>query len=121
MGWLRCDPDSIFKDHEYTVTAAAKRLTPAAIARIASFGELLPPRLAAWAWNYRLVAAPMQFHALVRRPVIYDVMIAIVRLKSTYWKPGCGAAAMVATHLQFPALGRSDGKIYGFSILTRDT
>ena len=66
MGWLRCEPDVIFKDHEYTVTAAAKRLSPAAVARLAKLGERLPPALAAWAWNFRVVAAPMQLHALVR-------------------------------------------------------
>ncbi len=65
MGWLRCAPDAIFKDHEYTVTAAAKRLSPAAVARLAKLGERLPPALAAWAWNFRVVAAPMQLHALV--------------------------------------------------------
>ena len=35
--------------------------------RLTAFGRRLPPWLASWAWNYRLVARPMQLHALVGR------------------------------------------------------
>ncbi len=66
MGWLRCEPDSIFKDHIYSVAAASKALPPGAVARAAALGKLLPPKLAAAAWNFKFVAAPMHFHALVR-------------------------------------------------------
>ena len=65
MGWLLCDPDTLFKDHVYTTAAAARRLSPALVGRLAAAGRQLHPALASWIWNLRVVAAPMQLHALV--------------------------------------------------------
>jgi len=65
MGWLRCDPDTIFKDHVYTTAAAARLLSSPLVERLTALGRLLPPALAAWLWNLRIVAAPMQLHALM--------------------------------------------------------
>ena len=65
MGWLHCDPDTIFKDHVYTTAAAARLLKPAMVGRLAALGQRLLPALASWIWNLRVVAAPMQLHALV--------------------------------------------------------
>lgn len=66
MGWLHCTPDTIYKDHVFSVTGLASRLPPGAVARLAAAGKLLPTALAARIWNFSVVAAPMQFHALVR-------------------------------------------------------
>jgi hypothetical protein len=65
MGWLRCEPDSIFRDHVFSAAGLASRLAPATVVRLAAVGRKLPPALAARIWKFSLVAAPMQFHALV--------------------------------------------------------
>jgi hypothetical protein len=66
MGWLRCEPDSMFRDHVFSAAGLASRLAPATVARLAAVGRQLPPALAAAIWKSSFVAAPMQLHALVR-------------------------------------------------------
>lgn len=66
MGWLRCEPDTIFRDHVFSASGLASRLAPGTVVRLAAIGRLLPPALAARIWNISVVAAPMQLHALVR-------------------------------------------------------
>lgn len=65
MGWLRCEPDSMFRDHVFSAAGLASHLAPATVARLAAVGRQLPPALAAAIWKSSFVAAPMQLHALV--------------------------------------------------------
>ena len=85
MGWLRCDPDAIFKDHEYTTAAAARAVSPTVVERLAALGRLLPPALASWLWRLRVVAAPMQLHALVGPPaLLLTVPVGTVGIRSSW-------------------------------------
>ena len=60
MGWLRCDPDEMFKKHVYTGPAVYGRLPPAAQQALAHAGAALPPSVTSYLQRARVIAAPMQ-------------------------------------------------------------
>lgn len=60
MGWLRCDPDDMFKPHVYTGPAVYSKLAPIAQVLVKRIGVILPLAVSSFAKSARVVAAPMQ-------------------------------------------------------------
>ena len=60
MGWLKCDPDDMFKPHVYTGPAVYSKLAPMAQALLQRAGTALPPTVISLFQDSRIVAAPMQ-------------------------------------------------------------
>lgn len=65
LGWLHCEPEQLFKDHEYSAAGLAQLAGPGGVSFLAYLGRVLPRPVANWLMRAKLVAAPMQLHALV--------------------------------------------------------
>lgn len=65
LGWLHCEPEQLFKDHEYSAAGLAQLAGPGGVSFLAYLGRVLPRPVANWLLRAKLVAAPMQLHALV--------------------------------------------------------
>ena len=60
MGWLRCDPEDMFKPHVYTGPAVYSKLAPVAQALLQRANTALPPAVGTFLQKGRVVATPMQ-------------------------------------------------------------